>query len=60
MFFSSLTSAFSQIAHPFFILFAWLLAGSYALIPNYAVAIALLTAAVMVAVFPITCAARAR
>ena len=54
MFLSSLTSTISQFAHPLFAFFAWILAGSYSLVPNYAVAIALLTIAVMLAVFPIT------
>jgi YidC/Oxa1 family membrane protein insertase len=48
-----LASTIGQIAHPFFVAFAWLIAEFYALIPNYAVAIALLTIAVMVVVFPI-------
>jgi len=54
VFFSSLTSLVSQAAHPFFILFAWLLATFFALVPNYVFAIALLTIAVMIVVYPIT------
>ena len=49
-----IASSIGQIAHPFFIVFARLLAAYYSLIPNYAVAIALLTLTVMVVVFPIT------
>ena len=47
-------STIGQIAHPFFVAFAWVLAFYYSLVPNYAVAIALLTITVMVVVFPIT------
>ena len=47
-------SSIGEIAHPFFIVFAWLIERFYSLIPNYAVAIALLTLVVMIAVFPIT------
>ena len=36
-----LASSIGEIAHPFFIAFAWLIAAFYSLIPNYAVAIAL-------------------
>jgi YidC/Oxa1 family membrane protein insertase len=43
-----------EIFHPFYILFARAISIFYDLIPNYAVAIALLTIAVMVVVFPIT------
>src|ERR1700678_2962001 len=49
-----LGSSIGQIVHPLFIAFATLLAWFYALIPNYAVAIALLTIPVMIVVFPIT------
>ncbi|MCU1491752.1 MAG: 60 kDa inner rane insertion protein [Acidimicrobiaceae bacterium] len=49
-----LASTLGQIAHPFYVAFAWLLAAYYSFIPNYAVAIALLTITVMVVVFPIT------
>lgn len=49
-----LASSIGEIAHPFFIAFAWLIATFYALIPNYAIAIALLTIVVMIVVFPIT------
>jgi YidC/Oxa1 family membrane protein insertase len=47
-------SSIGEIAHPFFIAFAWLIAAFYALVPNYALAIALLTIVVMIIVFPIT------
>jgi YidC/Oxa1 family membrane protein insertase len=47
-------SSIGEIAHPFFVAFAWLIETFYALIPNYAVAIALLTVVVMIVVFPIT------
>jgi len=49
-----LASTLGQIAHPFYVAFAWLMAVFYSVIPNYAIAIALLTLAVMVVVFPIT------
>jgi YidC/Oxa1 family membrane protein insertase len=49
-----LASSFGKIVHPLFVAFAWLLAEFYSVIPNYAVAIALLTIAVMIVVFPIT------
>ena len=54
MFVSSISSAIDQLAKPFFHLFAWLLAAFYGLIPNYGIAIALLTLTVMVVVFPVT------
>ena len=49
-----LGSSIGTIGHPFYTAFAWLLARFYDLIPNYAVAIAMLTLAVMILVFPIT------
>jgi len=49
-----LASSIGEIAHPFFIVFAWLIERFYSLIPNYAIAIGLLTLVVMVVVFPIT------
>jgi YidC/Oxa1 family membrane protein insertase len=49
-----LASSFGKIVHPLFVAFAWLLAEFYSVIPNYAVAIALLTITVMIVVFPIT------
>jgi YidC/Oxa1 family membrane protein insertase len=49
-----LASSIGEIAHPFFIAFAWLIAAFYTLVPNYAIAIALLTIVVMIVVFPIT------
>ena len=51
---ASFTDPFSNLVHPLFWAFAWLLAEFYSLIPNYAVAIALLTIAVMIVAFPIT------
>ena len=47
-------SVIGQIGHPFYVAFAWLLAFYYSLIPNYAVAIALLTLSVMIVTYPIT------
>lgn len=47
-------SSIGKIIHPLFVAFAWLLAEFYSVIPNYAVAIALLTVTVMIVVFPIT------
>jgi len=49
-----LGSSIGSIGHPFYLAFAWVIAGFYSLIPNYAIAIALLTLSVMVVVFPIT------
>ena len=49
-----LASILGQFGHPFYLAFAWILAGFFAFIPNYAIAIALLTVVVMIAVFPIT------
>jgi YidC/Oxa1 family membrane protein insertase len=43
-----------QIFHPFYVAFASALSIFYDLIPNYAIAIAMLTIAVMILVFPIT------
>ncbi len=47
-------SVLGQFGHPFYAAFAWILAGTFALIPNVAVAIALLTLVVMVVLYPIT------
>jgi len=47
-------SAIGQIGHPFYVLFAQVLAYCYEVVPNYAIAIGMLTLAVMVVVFPIT------
>jgi YidC/Oxa1 family membrane protein insertase len=47
-------SSIGQIFHPFYIAFAEVLSFFYELVPNYAVAIALLTVAVMIVVFPVT------
>jgi YidC/Oxa1 family membrane protein insertase len=49
-----LASTLGQIFKPIFDGFAWLVAEFYALIPNYAVAIGLLTLVTMVVTFPIT------
>jgi YidC/Oxa1 family membrane protein insertase len=49
-----LASAIGSVGQPFYILFARILSFYYDLIPNYAIAIALLTVTVMVVVFPIT------
>ena len=49
-----LASTLGKVVHPIFVAFAWLLAEFYAVIPNYAVALALLTIAVMIVAFPIT------
>jgi YidC/Oxa1 family membrane protein insertase len=47
-------SSIGEIAHPFFIAFAFFLALYYKIYPNYATAIAMLTITVMVVVFPVT------
>ncbi|MDA8291748.1 MAG: membrane protein insertase YidC [Actinomycetota bacterium] len=47
-------STLGNIVHPLFVAFAWLLAEFYSVVPNYAIAIALLTVTVMIVVFPIT------
>jgi YidC/Oxa1 family membrane protein insertase len=47
-------SSIGQIFHPFYVAFAWVLAKIYGVIPNYAIAIAVLTVLVMIVVFPIT------
>lgn len=49
-----LASTIGQIAHPFYVAFAWVLAMYYSLVPNYVFAIAMLTITVMIVVFPIT------
>lgn len=49
-----LASVIGQIGHPFYVLFAQVLAYCYEVVPNYAIAIAMLTLAVMLIVFPIT------
>jgi len=48
------TSIIGTALHPIFVLIGYILAFFYGLIPNYAVAIALLTIVVMVVVFPLT------
>jgi YidC/Oxa1 family membrane protein insertase len=47
-------STLGKIFQPFFDAMAWVIAGFYALIPNYAVAIALLTLAVLAITAPLT------
>src|SRR5471030_607558 len=49
-----IASTIGNIGHPFYVIFARVLAYFYELIPNYAIAISLLTLAVMILVFPIT------
>jgi YidC/Oxa1 family membrane protein insertase len=49
-----LASTIGQIFQPLFQAMAWLIAFFYALIPNYAVAIALLTVVVMIVTAPLT------
>ena len=49
-----LASTIGQIAHPFYVAFAWVLAFYFSLVQNYVFAIAMLTITVMVIVFPIT------
>ena len=48
------SSIIGTVLHPIFVVVGYVLAFFYGLIPNYAVAIALLTVAVMVVVFPLT------
>jgi YidC/Oxa1 family membrane protein insertase len=48
------SSILGHIGHPFYSACAWILAGFFALVPNFAVAIALLTLVIMTVVFPIT------
>jgi YidC/Oxa1 family membrane protein insertase len=48
-----IASTIGQLAHPFYEAFAWVLA-AYQLIPNYAIAIAILTIVVMILAFPVT------
>lgn len=50
----SIFHSIGQIFHPIFVFFGWLLAGIYAFIPNYAVAIAILTVLIMAALTPLT------
>jgi hypothetical protein len=49
-----LASIFGQLGQPLVAVFAWMLASFYALIPNYALAIAPLMLAVLAVLFPIT------
>jgi len=47
-------SIVGQFGHPLYVAFAWILAGTFALIPNSAAAIAIMTLAVMIVLYPIT------
>lgn len=49
-----LASTLGNIVHPFYVIFADVLSYCYDLVPNYAIAIAMLTLLVMLVVFPIT------
>jgi YidC/Oxa1 family membrane protein insertase len=49
-----LASTIGQLGHPFYEAFAWILAEAYHLVPNYAIAIAILTLIVMIVCYPIT------
>ncbi len=51
---NALFKTIGQIFHPIFLLMGDLLAGIYAVIPNYALAIAVLTVVIMAALTPIT------
>jgi YidC/Oxa1 family membrane protein insertase len=51
---NALFSDNGKVFHPLFWLFAWILAGIYSVIPNYAVAIFGLTVLIMLALTPIT------
>ncbi len=51
---NALFKSIGEIFHPIFLLFGWVLAGIYSVIPNYAVAIAGLTILIMVVLTPIT------
>jgi YidC/Oxa1 family membrane protein insertase len=48
------SSIIGTVLHPIFVVVGYVLAFFYGLVPNYAVAIALLTVAVMIVVFPLT------
>jgi YidC/Oxa1 family membrane protein insertase len=51
---NALFADIGKVFHPLFLLFGWILAGIYSVIPNYAVAIAGLTILIMAALTPIT------
>jgi YidC/Oxa1 family membrane protein insertase len=51
---NALFADIGKVFHPLFILFGWILAGIYSVIPNYAVAIAGLTILIMLALTPVT------
>lgn len=48
------TSIIGTVLHPIFVVVGYVLAYCYQLVPNYAVAIAILTVIVMIVVFPLT------
>ena len=48
------TSIIGTVLHPIFVLIGYILAFFYQVVPNYAIAIALLTIVVMIVVFPLT------
>jgi YidC/Oxa1 family membrane protein insertase len=49
-----IASTIGRIFQPFYDAMAWIIAGFYALVPNYAIAIALLTLVVMILTAPLT------
>ncbi len=51
---NALFADIGKVFHPLFLLFGWILAGIYSVIPNYAVAIGGLTILIMLALTPIT------
>lgn len=51
---NALFADIGKVFHPLFLLFGWILAGIYSVIPNYGVAIAGLTILIMLALTPVT------
>ncbi|HVA09266.1 MAG TPA: YidC/Oxa1 family membrane protein insertase [Acidimicrobiales bacterium] len=51
---NALFKSIGTLFHPVFLLFGWILAGIYSVIPNYAVAITGLTVVIMLALTPVT------
>jgi YidC/Oxa1 family membrane protein insertase len=51
---NALFKSIGTLFHPVFLLFGWILAGIYSVIPNYAVAITGLTIVIMLALTPVT------
>jgi len=51
---NSLFHSIGEIFHPIFLLFGWVLAAIYSVVPNYAVAIIGLTVIIMLALTPVT------